>query len=208
MVAHPDGAWREAHAGDVYLVRKTMQRAVENEDPFTPGILETWEGLKRRRNELEHALASDAGLVYHNSRQVRGSFHWTAERLDDLTNDTLALNRRVKAFLAIANLASMELELGGPLWLGSSEAHIGGHHPSECEYCGAQFEALSRHLIDEMIETRVVPSQEGWRSITDNMGFDMTAEETELAVRERFHKRVEQAVEVAELLKGWGEGVR
>ena len=187
---------------------KTMQRAVENEDPFTPGILETWEGLKRRRNELEHALASDAGLVYHNSRQVRGSFHWTAERLDDLTNDTLALTRRVKAFLAIANLASMELELGGPLWLGSSEAHIGGHHPSECEYCGAQFEALSRHLIDEMIETRVVPSQEGWRSITDNMGFDMTAEETELAVRERFHKRVEQAVEVAELLKGWGEGVR
>ena len=184
----------------------TKRRALENEGPFAPRILESWEGLRRRRNELEHAIASDAGLVYHNSQQVRGSYHWTAERLDELTNDTLALTRRVKEFMAFANLASIELELGGAMWLGSSEAHIGGHHPSECEYCRAQFEGLSRHLIDEMIEKRVAPSQEGWRSITNNMGFDMTSEETELAVSARFQKRAEQAVEVAELLKGWETG--
>ena len=186
----------------------TKRRAVENEDPFAPRILESWEGLKRRRNELEHAMSSDAGLVYHNSRQVRGSYHWTAERLDELTNDTRALSERVKAYLAFAKLVRMDLELGGAVWLGSSEAPIGGHHPSECEYCGAQFEELSSHLIDEMIEKRVVPSQEGWRLITDNMGFDMTAEQIELAVRERFQERVKQVVEVAELLKGWGEGDR
>ena len=187
-------------------IDRTMQRAVENEDPFTLGILKSWDGLKRRRNELEHAIASDAGLVYHNSQQVRGSYHWTAERLDELTNDTLALTRRVEAFRAFANLAKMDLELGGALSLGSGEAHIGGHRPSECEYCGAQFEAFSRTLIDEMIEKGALPSQEGWRLIADNWGFDMTAEETELAVRERTQKRVEQAKEVAELLKGWGKG--
>lgn len=184
----------------------TVQRAVENEDPFTLGILKSWEGLKRRRNELEHAIASDAGLVYHNSQQVRGSYHWTAERLDELTNDTLALTRRVEGFLAFANLARMDLELGGALSLGSGKAHIGGHRPSDCEYCRTQFDALSRNLIDEMLEKRVVPSLEGWRSIADNWDFDMTAEETEIAVRERTQKRVEQAKEVAELLKGWGKG--
>ncbi len=187
-------------------IDKTMQRAVENEDAFTPGILSRWEGLKRRRNELEHAIASDAGLVYHNSRQVRGSYHWTAERLDELTSDTLALTSGVKAFLAFAKLARMDLELGGAVWLGASEAHIGGHHPSECEYCEAQFEASSRHLIDEMIEKGVAPTPEGWRLITGIMGFDMTAEETELAVRERLQKRVVQAVELAELWKGWERG--
>ncbi len=187
-------------------IAETMQRAVENEDPFTPGILKRWEGLKRRRNELEHAIASDAGLVYHNSTQVRGSFHWTAERLDELTNDTRALARGVKAYVAFVNLVSMELELGGAVLTGSSETHIGGHHPSACEYCRAQFEVLARHLIDEMIDKGIAPTPEGWRLITDNMGFDMTAEETELAVRERFQKRVQQIVEVAELLKGWERG--
>ena len=189
-------------------IEETKQRAVENKDPFAPRILESWEGLKRRRNELEHAVASDAGLIYHNSQQVRGSYHWTAERLDELANDTRAMSRRVKAYLLLAKLTSIDLELGGAVWLGSSEAHIGGHHPSECEYCAAQFEALSSHLLDEMIEKRVVPSQEGWRSITDKMGFDMTAEETELAVRERFQERAKQVVEVAQLLKGWETGVR
>ena len=187
-------------------IDRTTQRAVKNDDPFTPGILESWEGLKRRRNELEHATASDAGLVYHNSRQVRGPYHWTAERLDELTNDTLALTRRVKGFLAFANLARMDLELGGALFLGSGEAHIGGHRPSECEYCGAQFGALSWNLIDEMVEKGAVPSQEGWRLIADNWGFDMTAEETEIAVRDRVRQRGEQAEEVTELLKGWGRG--
>ncbi len=57
-----------------------------------------------------------------------------------------------------------------------------------------------------MIEKRVTPSQEGWRFITDNMGFDMTSEETELAVSARLQRRAEQAVEVAELLKGWETG--
>lgn len=187
-------------------IDRTMQRAVENEDRFTVGILKSWEGLKRRRNELEHAIASDAGLVYHNSRQVRGSYHWTAERLDELTNDTLALTGRIEVFLAFASLARVDLELGGALSLGSSEAHIGGHRPSKCEYCGAQFDTLSRNLIDEMIEKRAIPSQEGWRIITENWGFDMTAEETELAVRESTQRRVEQAQEVAELLKGWESG--
>lgn len=186
----------------------TMRRAVENEDPFTPEVLRNWEGLKQRRNELEHAIVSDAGLVYHNSQQVRGPFHGTAERLAELTNDTLALTRCMKALLAFAKLASMDLELGGAVWLGTSEAHTGGHHPSECEYCEAQFEELSRRLIDEMIEKGIEPSQEGWRLITDNMGFGMTAEETELAVRERLLKRLEQAGEVAELLKGWETGVQ
>ena len=185
----------------------TMRRAVENEDPFTPAVLQSWEGLKRRRNELEHAILSDAGLVYHNSQQVRGSFHWTAARLDELTDDTLALARRVNALLAFAKLTSMNLELGGAVFPGLTEVHIGGHHPSECQYCEAQFEELSRRLIDEMIEKGIEPSQEGWRLITDNMGFGMTAEESELAVRERLLKRLEQAGEVAELLNGWQTGV-
>ncbi len=184
---------------------RTKQRALENEDPFAPLILEKWEGLKRRRNELEHAIASDTGLIYHNSQQVRGSYHWTAKRLDELTNVTRALSNRVKAYLALTKLASIDLELGGVLWLESSETHTGSHDPSECEHCAAQFEAMPKHLIDEMIEKRVFPSQEGWRLITDNMGFDMTAEETELAVRERFQERVKQAEEVAELLEGWEE---
>ncbi len=187
-------------------IDRTTQRAVENDDRFALGILGSWEFLKQRRNELEHAIASDAGLVYHNSQQVRGSYHWTAERLDELTNDTLALTRRMKGFLAFARLARVDLELGGALSLGSGEAHIGGHRPYECEYCGAQFGALSRDLIDKMLEKRAVPSQEVWQLIADNWGFDMTAEETELAVRESTQKRVEQTEEVAELLKGWERG--
>ncbi len=187
-------------------IDRTMQRAAENEDPFTPGILKDWERLKLRRNELEHAIATNAGLVYHNSQQVRGSYHWTAARLKKLTDDTLALNSRVKGFLAFANLTRLDLELGGVLTLGPDEAHIGGHRPSECEYCRAQFEALSRDLVDKMIKKRVVPSQEGWLQIAGNWGFDMTAEETELAVLERLQKRIEQSKEVSELLEGWERG--
>ena len=187
-------------------ITRTKQRAVENDDQFAPRILESWEDLKQRRNELEHALPSDSGLIYHNSRQVRGPHYWTAERLAELTNDTRALTRRVKVYLGLAKLTGMNLEFGGAVWPGSGGAHIGGHHPAECEYCEAQFEALSKPLIDEMIEKRVVPSQEGWRHIADNMGFAMTAEETELAVREEIQRRVEQAREIAELRKGWKMG--
>ena len=139
---------------------------------------------------------------------MRGSFRWTAERLDELTNDTLALTQRVKALLTFAKLARIDLELGGAVWPGSSEVRIGGHHPAECEYCGAQWEVLSKDLIDKMIKNRVIPSQEGWRRIADNWGFGMTAEETELAVRERFQQRLEQAQEVADLMRGWETGVR
>lgn len=187
-------------------VDSTMQRAVDNEDPFTRRLLKDWEGLKQRRNELEHATAYEGGLVYHNSQQVRGSYYWTAERLEKLTNDTLALTRRVKAFLAFANLTKMDLELGGAVSLGPGEAHVGGHRPSECEYCGAQFEVVTRDLIDKMIEKSVFPSSEGWQLLADNWGFEMTAEETKRAVLERLQERVAQANEVNELMKGWETG--
>ena len=49
-------------------INDTMRRAVENDDPFTPRVLGSWESLKVRRNELEHAILSDDGLVYHNSQ--------------------------------------------------------------------------------------------------------------------------------------------
>ena len=189
-------------------INGTKQRAVGNDDPFAPRILKRWDDLKKRRNELEHAIASDSGLVYHNSRQVSGSYHWTAGRLDELTNDTLALTRRVKAYLTLAKLTSMNLELGGAVWPGPGEAHIGGHHPSECEYCAVQFEALSKPLVDEVIEKQIAPSREGWRRITDNIGFAMTPEETERAIREEIQRRLEHAREVAELLEGWERGVR
>ena len=189
-------------------ITRTKQRAVENDDPFVPRILESWDDLKQRRNELEHALASGSGLVYHNSRQVRGSYYWTAERLAELTNDTRALTKRVKMYMGLAKLTGMNLELVGAVWPGSGAAHIGGHHPSGCEYCAVQFEALAKPLVDEVIEKQVAPSREGWRQITDNMGFAMTPEETERAVREEIQWRLEHAREVAELLEGWESGVR
>ncbi len=189
-------------------INGTMRRAVENDDPFAPQILKRWNNLKQRRNELEHAIASDSGLVYHDSRQVSGSYHSTAERLDDLTSDTLALTRRVQAYLTLVKLTSMNLEFGGAVWPGPGEAHVGGHHPSEREYCAVQFEALSKPLVDEVIEKQIAPSREGWPRITDNMGFAMTPEETERAIREEIQRRLEHAREVAELLEGWERGVR
>lgn len=53
---------------------------------------------------------------------------------------------------------------------------MGSHHPSECEYCDAQFEALSSGLIGEVIEKGIAPSPEGGRPITADLGFGMKAE--------------------------------
>lgn len=184
-------------------IENTRQLAAENEDPFTIEILTCWDGLKLRRNELEHAIPSESGLVYHNSQQVQGSYRWTAGRLNELIDDTLALTKKVKVFLAFAKLTKMDLELGGPLSLGSSEVHIGGHRPSECEYCGAQFKALMKDLVDKMISKGVVPSKEGWRRIAEIWDFDMSAEEIELEVRVRIQERTKQAEEVAEILTDW-----